>query len=82
MKVNMKRKVSEEKIALLENSVFKTKNSTSLFDDIENKIIEFEGNIKKEILKMSGEFSMSVAQMENKIFQTNNRISLNEVLKK
>ena len=36
LKINQRRKTQEDKVAILENSVFKTKNSTSMFDDIEN----------------------------------------------
>ncbi len=68
-------------MGLIEDSVFKTNNSTSIFDDIENKIFEYEANIRQEMVKLNGDFIVKFSKVDEKLFETNNRISANEVLK-
>ena len=56
MRLDKRRLNHEERLGLLEDSVFKTNNSTSIFEDIETKIFEYEANIRSEMVKLNGDF--------------------------
>eukprot|EP00347_Sterkiella_histriomuscorum_P019130 403342832 len=71
----------QEKVTTLENSIFKSRETNTIFDDFDQKFVEFEVSCQKQIEKIRTQMVSNFNTIQDKIFETNNRISTNEILK-
>ncbi|CDW79604.1 UNKNOWN [Stylonychia lemnae] len=81
LKLKQSKKSHDDKISTLENTIFKSKDTSTIFDDFEQKFIKFEVNIKQDIERHQGEIDARFVVVDDRIFETNNRITSNDILK-
>ncbi len=81
LKMQTNAKKFEDRMALVEASVFKTKQTSTIFDDIEAKFQNFDIKFNTKIEKMIDDLNGKFGHINDRIFETNNKITQNEVLK-
>lgn len=71
----------KDKVDKLEKSVFADKENNTIFAEFDDRFLAFQVNLYGQMDTLKTDLNGHVKMLEEKIFDTNNRISQNEVLK-
>lgn len=64
-----------QRLKTIENSIFKSKETNTIFDDFETKFLHFEVAMHQSIDKVQTRVFSKITEVEDRLFETNNRIS-------